>query len=154
MIAQSRSRARGFTLIELMIVIVVIAILGAIAFPSYLQYTRKAKRAEGKAALMDAAQKEEAYYTTSNPNGYTAAAALPTLYGLANGATLYSGNNHTDPNSAYTITIAPSTDIQSYTLTATQNGNFSDPTCGNLTLTNTGIKGMTGGTSTTVSDCW
>ncbi len=53
---------RGFTLIELMIVVAVVGILAAIAYPSYIDSVRKAHRADGKAALMEAAQKMEIYY--------------------------------------------------------------------------------------------
>jgi len=135
-----------------MIVIVVISILGAIAFPSYMEQTRKGKRAEGKAKLADAAQKLERYYTDKG----TYTTSLGPLYGLSGTATVYSGVNN-DTGSAYTITAAApsgSTIAAGYVLTATQNagGHFSDPKCGNLTLTNTGVKGISG--TGTVKDCW
>lgn len=53
---------QGFTLIELMIVVAVIGILAAIAYPSYIDSVRKSRRALAKSALMEAAQKQEAYY--------------------------------------------------------------------------------------------
>lgn len=56
------SKKRGFTLIELMIVVAVVGILAAIAYPSYIDSVRKARRADGKAALMNASQKMEVYY--------------------------------------------------------------------------------------------
>jgi type IV pilus assembly protein PilE len=45
---------KGFTLIELMVVVAVVGILAAISMPSYLEYVLRAKRADGKAALLSA----------------------------------------------------------------------------------------------------
>lgn len=52
----------GFTLIELMIVVAVVGILAAIAYPSYIDHVRKARRVDAKAALTEVAQKLEAFY--------------------------------------------------------------------------------------------
>lgn len=52
----------GFTLIELMIAVVIVGILAAIAYPSYIDHVRKARRADAKAALTQLAQQEEALY--------------------------------------------------------------------------------------------
>jgi len=56
-------KSRGFTLIELMIVIVVIGILAAIAYPSYSRYVDRAAIADGKSALLSAAQQMERCFT-------------------------------------------------------------------------------------------
>ena len=63
--AQGRS-VRGFTLIELMIVIAIIGILSAIAFPAYRDYVRKAKRGEAKAILLENAQRLQSFYSTND----------------------------------------------------------------------------------------
>ncbi len=63
---KTRHRATGFTLIELMIVIVVVGILAAIAFPSYQSYVLKANRADAKASLLSAAQLLERCFTQHN----------------------------------------------------------------------------------------
>ncbi len=60
---QRPQKKRGFTLIELMIVVAIIAILSAIAYPSYTQYVLKGNRAEGRGALLNLLQQEEAYIT-------------------------------------------------------------------------------------------
>ncbi|HCY64560.1 MAG TPA: pilus assembly protein PilE [Oxalobacteraceae bacterium] len=53
---------RGFTLVEVMTVAVIIAILAALAYPSYRHAVRLAKRAEGRAALLQLMQQQERYY--------------------------------------------------------------------------------------------
>jgi type IV pilus assembly protein PilE len=146
------SKSPGFTLSELLIVVVVVSILSAIALPSYLEQTRKGKRAEGKAKLAEVVQKLERSYTDNS----TYTTSLGPLYGLAAGASIYSGNNNDATTSAYVITAAAtagSTIASSFTLSATPNGTFSDDKCNVLTLTNTGVKGVVGGTGS-VADCW
>ena len=101
LLSQHRRAARaaqaGFTLVELMIVCAVIAILAAIAYPSYTGQMLKAQRAEGKAALMRAAQMLERSFTQNGayPSG---ADALVTFYGGAAGIPVYS--NPDNPLSA------------------------------------------------------
>lgn len=157
-----RTSKQGFTLLELMIVVAVIGILSAIAFPSYQEHVRRAKRAEGKSALLKAAQLQERIYITGIP-GVTAPATyannaqLPTLFGLGAGP-VYSGENPAQADGAYTITVdalsATCTSLQQcFELRATPNGTFADPKCGILTLTSTGARGISGGTET-AARCW
>jgi type IV pilus assembly protein PilE len=142
-------RTGGFTLIEAMIVVAIIGILAAIAFPSYQNHVRKGKRAEAKAKLLMAQQRQERYYTD---NG-TYASDLAPLFGLAATTVVYSGELN-DSGSPYKITVAALGSYNSgYTLTATMNGGYTDPDCGNLTLTSTGTKGKSG-TAASVRDCW
>lgn len=61
----SRLHMRGVTLIELLVVMVVVALLSAIAWPSYQQYVMRTHRAAARACLMEAAQFMERYYTTN-----------------------------------------------------------------------------------------
>ena len=60
------NRKRGFTLIELMIVVAVVGILAAIAYPSYTDSVRKARRTDAKSALTEAAQKLEIFYARNS----------------------------------------------------------------------------------------
>lgn len=67
----STVRPEGFTLIELMIVVVIIAILAAFAVPSYQSFVLESKRAEGTAALSRMMDMQERYYTNQFPPTYT-----------------------------------------------------------------------------------
>lgn len=127
---------KGFTLIELVIVIGIVGLISAIAYPSYVDYVVRGKRAEGMAALTNAAQAMERFrvanYTYTLPNDLSDVFATQVpVDGQA--------------NAYYNLTVV--TTATTYTLTATPTGSLAgedDP----LTLTNTGAK--TWGAKT----CW
>ena len=158
-----RTHIQGFTLIELMIALVVIGLLSAVAFPSYQEQVRRAKRAEGKTALLKAAQLQERIYITGDPSVANSIATyadnnrLPTLFGMTAGSTVYSGENPALNTGAYAVTVdalgGTCTDFaQCFVLRATPNGTFTDPKCGQLTLSSTGVRGSTGTEPST--RCW
>ena len=139
-----RRDARGFTLIELMIVVVVVAILSTVAYPSYHEFIVKSKRAEGKAALLEAAQSLERHFTNYN----TYPSSLSTA-----GVRTYSGDSAA--KAAYTIAIAAGASgslASSFTLTATPANGHVDAKCGNLSLNQLGVKGESG--TLTAAECW
>ena len=71
----NKSRGLGFTLIELMIVVLIVGVLASIALPAYDEYLLRGKRAEGRAILMDAASKMEKHYGDCYAFGNTIAVA-------------------------------------------------------------------------------
>ena len=122
----------GFSLMELMIVVAIVAILGSIAYPSYLNQVTKSRRTDAQAVLMEAAQFMERFYTENNrydqDTGGTAV-ALP--------AQLQESPRDGGTKS-YDITVQAST-ASTYTLRATpENGQAGD---GFLQVTNTFAKG-------------
>jgi type IV pilus assembly protein PilE len=142
----------GFTLIELMIIVAIVSILAAVALPSFQEQVRRSQRTEGKTALLRAAQLLERNYTVNN----TYVTDLGPLHGLGAGVAVFSGENPALNTGNYRITASnqPCGNIaQCYTLTAARNGTFTDPRCGDLTLTNTGVRGRANGTDT-VERCW
>lgn len=137
---------KGFSLIELMIVVAIVGIVAAVAYPSYTSHVLRGNRASAKSALLEAQQFMERYYAAYNrydqDNASTpVAVALPARLQTAPVG---------DSSPRYTLTIS-AVDATSYTLTATPNAGISDP-CGNLTITNTGVRGVSG--TETVENCW
>ncbi|MGC4011811.1 MAG: type IV pilin protein [Pseudomonas sp.] len=133
-----RRRERGFTLIELMIAVVVVAILAAIAFPSYQRYVLRSHRVEAQAVLSEAAARQERYYSQNNAFASTAAALNMT--------------SNVNALQYYSLAISNVT-ATSYTLTATAKGaQAKDAQCLSLSLDQAGTRSNTGtGTGTT---CW
>ena len=72
---QAARASRGFTLVELMVVVVIATMLLAIAVPTYMSQIRQSRRTEARTAILDLAGREERYLST-NPAGYTNVPAL------------------------------------------------------------------------------
>lgn len=131
---------KGFTLIEVMIVVAIIGILAAIAYPSYDEYVKRGNRTEGQAFLQDVAARQERYFSQNNE--YITADEDEDIAKLG----LSNANSPTDK---YIIGLAGGGG--GYSLTAKQQ--FNDTKCGNLTLNALGVKGSTGSRSDN-NDCW
>ncbi len=138
-----RKTQRGFTLIELMIVVAIIGILAAIAVPQYSDYVTRSRRADGQSTLLQVAQELERCYTQFSAYNNTNCAVVGT-----------GGVSETSPEGYYVIAAAGSAlSASAFTLTATPQGAqaTNDSDCTTLTLTHLGGQGATGDDA---DNCW
>lgn len=134
-------RQQGFTLMEMMIVLVIIAVLASIAVPSYRKYAVRSHRVDAQRALTDVAARQERYLYDNN--AYT-----DDLTAL--------GANSSIAGSYYTVSIdAASTSSTAFKAVATATGTQKrdDPECQTFTLDQAGRQGSTG-TTTNDPACW
>ena len=128
---RSRTFARGFSLIELMVVLAIIAILAVIAIPAYGRYALRAHRVDGQAVLLHIADAQERFYASNNHYG--------ALTDIGYADPLMSEQKY------YSVTSIVSADpagniSQAYVATATPVGTQGRDACGALTIANSGVK--------------
>jgi type IV pilus assembly protein PilE len=145
-------RSGGFTLVELMITVVILAIIVAIALPSYQAQTQKARRTDARNALLDIAGREERFLSVSN-----AYSQLPSDVGYGGGA----WPQNVTPNSYYSVTVtvpAPGfpAGTPSFLVSATPiNVQASDTTCATFTVNQIGQQtAQNAGGVDTSATCW
>lgn len=137
-IAGAGYKESGFTLIELVIAVAIIAIISAIAYPSYMDHVRETRRSVAKADLMELAQWMERQYAAdfSYLEG-GGAPALPFAQSPRNGTAYYNLNfNGNVTASAYSLQAVPV-------------GDQANDNCGTLRINQTGAKSSTAG-----ANCW
>jgi len=133
-----KHKTLGFTLLELMIVVAIISILAAFAFPAYREQADKARRADGKALLNNVAQKLERCFTKYGS------------YNNVNCPTV--GDTIQSEDQFYSVTV-DTTGIATYTLTAIPQGvQALDAKCASFILDQTGLQTYTG--TGIQQDCW
>jgi type IV pilus assembly protein PilE len=139
----SKSINRGFTLIELMLVIVVLSVIAAIALPSFLGQIQKARRSDGKQALYDVAAKLEQYYQDNK--GYPTTADMTNLG--------YAGATFTSLEGYYTIGFNGVPTATTYIIEAVPIAPQDDDTdCATFRMNHLGVKSVTG--SLSADRCW
>ena len=148
--------AGGFTLIELMVVVLIVTILTVIAVPSYLNQTLKSHRTEAKSILLDLASRQERYMATNG--SYSAAATDMGYTGTWPqnvGSNYYSvsmPNGVTAPAAGTATTAATPA---KFVFTATAIGNQTkDKQCATFSIDQTGTQTSTSSTGSTSTGCW
>lgn len=160
--APPRAGSRGFTLVEVMIVVAVIGIIAMIAIPSYQDYIVRSKRAAARQVLLEASQFLERNYTSAGCYDYADSPSCVTRSGTAivkpstllkapaEGRASYSvAWTLTNSGQAFTLSAIPCANAGG-TCPAGSEASFTDPACGTLTLTQTGLRGASG----SIAICW
>jgi type IV pilus assembly protein PilE len=140
----------GFTLIELMVVVAIVAIVMAIAFPSYERYVVRTKRAVAQNALLQVADRQQQFFMDNK----RFAANLTNLGFTANPWVVDDDGTSTvagDVDAVYSLTLSNVTQTTWTATAAPLNGQLSrDTDCGSLSITQAGTKADSGGSG----DCW
>ena len=123
-------RNKGFTLIEVMIVVAIVGILASVAYPSYQEHLRSSRRTAAQGCLMEQTHAIERFYS-ANMTYVGAGAALPACPG--------------DVPRFYNVAPGP-LGQSTYTLTATPTGAQAGDRCGNMTVNHQGAR--------TPAACW
>ena len=156
--------AQGFTLIEMMVVVAIIGILGAIAYPAYTKSILKGKRAQGRTAVIELMQQQERYMTQNNcymafSNSGGSATPLASCNATASSVPFKTFSGDSASNAAYWLSssacgsgISLADCVQ---VTATPVNAASDPEVTSLSITSTGSKSCTGtASSSNPKLCW
>jgi len=147
--------AGGFSLIELVMAMVIVAIIAAIAIPSYSSYVLKSHRTDAKTALLDMASMEERYFSTNN--SYT---QTPTALGYTAGVVPFPvGSGYYNITSITAVAATPPAGVNagtpaSYSITATAIGPQASDSCSTFTINSAGQQTATGSDPNPNTDCW
>lgn len=137
--------SRGYTLLELMIVVVIVSILAALAIPAFGRYAFRAHRVDGQELLLRIANAQERYYATNNHYGTLAEIGFSSSTGSEKGYYVASMD-----------IASSSTATQAYIVQATPQNAQATDACGILTINNAGVKTPLASSASSNSNgsCW
>jgi type IV pilus assembly protein PilE len=156
LLGSRKHRSFGFSLIELMVTVALIAMLATIAVSSYSSQVRKSRRTEAKSAVLDLAGREERLFSTTN-----AYSSLEAYLGYAAAGSTTVMTNMPFGNNYYTLTVVVPDPGQAaltpttYLITATPVAGTSqagDAACGSFSLNQLGVQTVSG--TSTAATCW
>lgn len=130
--------SKGFSLVELMVVVAIIGIIGAIGYPAYMEYVFETRRSTAQADLIELSQWMDRRYTASYD--YRDGGSNPTLP--------FTTSPQLSGKVFYNISFSSAVTQNAFTIQAVPTGVQSSDTCGTLTITSTGVK------SAAQADCW
>jgi type IV pilus assembly protein PilE len=137
--------SRGFTLVELMVVVVILGFLLGIAMPNYSNYMQKTRRTDARNALLEIAAAQERHFFEHNQ--YTG--TIADVWSHQDGSDFVSGEGY------YTLTVALKSGTGTFKATATARGKQAgDVDCKTLSIDETRLKTATAGTGGDASVCW
>ncbi|MCK5662379.1 MAG: prepilin-type N-terminal cleavage/methylation domain-containing protein [Thiotrichaceae bacterium] len=153
MLIVKNKHLKGYTLIEIIIVIAILGIIAAIAIPSYQSYVLKSKRSVAKNILLDVASRELSYRTDNKTYG-----DLSDLYGGTDKKYINDKVEISDAsaNSLYSFEVSNISNT-TYTITATytsDSGQNKDIDCKSFIVTHDGVKTAINSSNATESSCW
>jgi type IV pilus assembly protein PilE len=149
---RSGTKARGFSLLELVVTVSIVAILAAIAIPSYQTYTLRSHRTDAKSALLDMASLEERFFSTNNSYSQT-----PSDLGYAGAVPFNIGNGYYQIITLTAVAATPPAGVTNgtpatYTITASAIGiQVNDTSCLTFTVNSLGQQTATPDPN---GDCW
>jgi type IV pilus assembly protein PilE len=155
--ANTPMQQRGFTLIEIMIVVAILGLLAAIAIPSYQESVRKSRRAEARGQLLEVAQYMQRFYSQNDSFATRkdgTAFAIPSDLALVPRTAASGAQSYTIGFTAATAS-ASNPGLASFKIQAVRRpgGPMASDKCGDLTLENTGLRGVLNA-SDSVENCW
>ena len=138
---------RGFTLIEIMIVVAILGIVAAVALPSYRSYIDRAKRADARTQLLQVSQFMQRFYTANDQYKFDRAGnqvndKIPDNL----------KRSPADGSQVYELTVDSTTVSYTLTMAPTAGSPMASDPCGAFTLTSTGVRGVTGAMPR--DECW
>lgn len=139
-------RDRGFTMIEVMVVLAILMVLGSMAFPTYVGYVVKIRRIEAQVAMIEALQQQENYYAQHHTYIAFSSDEAPAepRFKWWSGATAAASAYELDAQACPDRALAECVQLRARPGTGKVDVHFRDPDCGTLTKTSAGELGASG----------